>query len=162
LSISPSGYGYWQHNIVRTGYPNKNLNAHLAIKAVLAGGDASKLDGEQTFYLDYLRKYINKDRSDTMAYGYYWVFGPDSTTTFGVMDQYVKNKQIILNAFYGAPTETMTARQSTLESLRDEAFTKIIMGSSPVDAFDTFVRDWKRQGGDDITKEVNDWYKKTH
>jgi putative aldouronate transport system substrate-binding protein len=162
MSISPSGYGYWTHNIVRTGYPNKNLNAHLALKAVLAGGDASKLDGEQTFYLDYLRKYINRDRADTMAYGYYWVFGPEPTTTFGVMDQYVKNGQIMLNAFYGPPTETMTARQSTLESLRDETFTKIIMGSSPVDAFDTFVRDWKRQGGDDITKEVNDWYKKTH
>jgi putative aldouronate transport system substrate-binding protein len=76
------------------------------------------------------------------------------------MDQYVKNNQILLDAFYGAPTESMTAYQSTLESLRDEAFTKIIMGSSPISAFDTFVQNWKRQGGDAITKEVNAWYKK--
>jgi putative aldouronate transport system substrate-binding protein len=31
--------------------------------------------------------------------------------------------------------------------------------ASPISAFDTFVADWKRQGGDAITKEVNDWAK---
>jgi putative aldouronate transport system substrate-binding protein len=30
---------------------------------------------------------------------------------------------------------------------------------SPISTFDTFVRDWKAQGGDTITKEVSDWYK---
>ena len=75
------------------------------------------------------------------------------------MDYYVKNNLILFNAFYGAPTETMVSRLSTLEDLRNEVFTKIIMGASPIDAFDTFVRDWKRQGGDDITREVNEWAK---
>jgi putative aldouronate transport system substrate-binding protein len=43
--------------------------------------------------------------------------------------------------------------------MRDEVYTKIVMGASPISAFDTFVTDWKRQGGDAITKEVNEWAK---
>jgi putative aldouronate transport system substrate-binding protein len=64
-----------------------------------------------------------------------------------------------LNPFTGAPTRTMNSRLSNLNDLRDEVFTKIIMGTSPLSDFDVFVQDWKRQGGDDITREVNEWYK---
>jgi putative aldouronate transport system substrate-binding protein len=159
LSISPSGYSYWLHNIVISGIPNKNLNAHLILKSALASKDTSKLDAEQKLYYDWLTRYINNDRTDTLAFGYYWVFGPEEGTTFSVMDKYVKNNQILLNAFYGAPTQTMVSRQSTLDAMRDEVFTRIIMGSSPISAFDTFVSDWKRQGGDTITQEVNEWLK---
>jgi putative aldouronate transport system substrate-binding protein len=35
----------------------------------------------------------------------------------------------------------------------------VIKGSKKVDDFDAFVKDWKAQGGDQITKEVNAWYK---
>jgi putative aldouronate transport system substrate-binding protein len=159
LSISPSGYAYWQLNPVSTGTPNKNLNAHLALKEALPIKNTSRLDSEQKGYYDWLTRYINNDRADTLAFGYYWVFGPEEGTTFSVMDKYVKNNLILLNAFYGSPTNTMVSRQSTLDDMRDEVFTKIIMGASPISAFDTFVADWKRQGGDAITKEVNDWAK---
>jgi putative aldouronate transport system substrate-binding protein len=53
----------------------------------------------------------------------------------------------------------MAAYESTLKSMRDEVFTKIVMGASPLGEFDTFVANWKRQGGDAITKEVNEWAK---
>lgn len=51
-------------------------------------------------------------------------------------------------------TKTMESRWPTLEKLETETFLKIIMGAEPVEAFDKFVEDWKRQGGDIITKEV--------
>jgi putative aldouronate transport system substrate-binding protein len=159
--MSASQYNYWQHSPFGTNRPDKNLQAHLALKDAFATKDASKLDSEQQMYHNFLSKYLNNDKADTLAYGYYWVFGPQPESSFAVIDGYVKNKQIMLNAFYGAPTETMAARESSLKTLRDEVFTKIIMGSSPISAFDTFVQDWKRQGGDAITKEVNDWAK-TH
>jgi hypothetical protein len=38
-------------------------------------------------------------------------------------------------------------------------FLKIIVGKSSIDEFDNYVSQWKNLGGEQITKEVNDWYK---
>ncbi|MNL80521.1 hypothetical protein D3C87_2073990 [compost metagenome] len=51
-------------------------------------------------------------------------------------------------------------KNAILEKKRDEVFFKIIMNQVSVDEFDKFVADWKKLGGDQITKEVNDWYAK--
>ena len=45
-----------------------------------------------------------------------------------------------------------------LETMRDEIYTKIIIGESSIDDFDTFVADFNKLGGDDMTAEVNEWY----
>lgn len=42
--------------------------------------------------------------------------------------------------------------------MESEAFLKIIYGQESPDSFDSFVEKWKSSGGDDITKEVNEWY----
>jgi len=60
--------------------------------------------------------------------------------------------------FIGAPTKTMKNRDEFLRKLENETFTKIIYGDASPDSFDEFVRKWKSSGGDEITKEVNDWY----
>ena len=52
----------------------------------------------------------------------------------------------------------MVERNATLQAMEEEVFTNIIMGA-PIDTFDKFVEDWKNLGGDDITKELNEWYK---
>jgi putative aldouronate transport system substrate-binding protein len=41
-----------------------------------------------------------------------------------------------------------------------ELFTKIITNKASVDEFDQFAKDWNSLGGEQITKEVNDWYAK--
>jgi putative aldouronate transport system substrate-binding protein len=51
-------------------------------------------------------------------------------------------------------TKTMESKWATLKKLEDEAFLKIIMGVAPVSSFDDFVKNWKAQGGDQITAEV--------
>lgn len=60
--------------------------------------------------------------------------------------------------FTGAPTPTMQSKMEYLNTMELETLTKIIYGELPVDDFDKFVQDWKSGGGDDITKEVNEWY----
>lgn len=55
-----------------------------------------------------------------------------------------------------AQTKTMQTRWSNLKKLEDETFLKIIMGSAPIEEFDAFVEKWYQQGGDQITKEVNE------
>ncbi|GGD50621.1 extracellular solute-binding protein [Paenibacillus nasutitermitis] len=66
----------------------------------------------------------------------------------------------VRSGYAGPPTPTQVEKGASLLKLTDETFTKIIMGSASVDAFDKFAEDWKKLGGNDILKEVNDWYAK--
>ncbi len=43
---------------------------------------------------------------------------------------------------------------TSLEKKENDIFLKIIIGEEPIDAFDTFVEEWKAEGGDAITAEV--------
>lgn len=54
-------------------------------------------------------------------------------------------------------TPTMVEQWATLQDLEMETFTQIITGQAPVDAFDNFVKQWYDLGGDQITKEVNEF-----
>lgn len=55
--------------------------------------------------------------------------------------------------FYGI-TETMKTNNANLGTLEEEAFVAIVTGAKSIDEFDTFVQEWKQQGGDQITQEV--------
>jgi putative aldouronate transport system substrate-binding protein len=61
----------------------------------------------------------------------------------------------VYSVFYGM-TRTMETKWATLEKLENETFLKIIVGDLPVSAFDDFVAQWKKLGGDQITAEVSD------
>ncbi|REE66657.1 aldotetraouronic acid ABC transporter substrate-binding protein /aldotetraouronic acid ABC transporter substrate-binding protein [Paenibacillus taihuensis] len=63
--------------------------------------------------------------------------------------------------FNGASTKTMTDKWSLLFKSETETFLKIIYGKASPGEFDTFVEKWKENGGEQITKEVNDWYQST-
>lgn len=51
-------------------------------------------------------------------------------------------------------TKGMETKWANLKKLEDEVFLRIVTGSASIDEFDKFVIDWKKQGGDEITKEV--------
>lgn len=50
----------------------------------------------------------------------------------------------------------MSRRQASLDKIEAETLTKVIQGSS-IAEFDTFVKEWKSAGGDQVTREVNEW-----
>ncbi|WP_409345880.1 extracellular solute-binding protein [Paenibacillus sp. MBLB4367] len=75
-----------------------------------------------------------------------------------IIDLIIKEDRFVPNQFYTTPTATMAERNEQLKKLRNETFVKIVTGNLGLDAFDKYVADWKKQGGDIITKEVNDWY----
>ncbi|MDG0790291.1 hypothetical protein OMP38_05080 [Cohnella ginsengisoli] len=70
-----------------------------------------------------------------------------------------KKDRFYFDEFYGAPTPTMGDKLSVLQAKQAEVWTKIILGA-PVSEYDKFIAEWKKLGGDQITAEVNDWYKK--
>ena len=66
------------------------------------------------------------------------------------------NKVDVYSLIYGQ-TDSMPSKWSNLSKLEDEIFLKIVMGAEDIDAFDTFVEQWKEQGGDQITAEVAEY-----
>ncbi|BBH19055.1 hypothetical protein Back11_04000 [Paenibacillus baekrokdamisoli] len=73
-----------------------------------------------------------------------------------VMSQIDIRKQ---NYFTGAATPTMITKWNLLRQSELETFNKIIYDKLPITAFDQFVSSWKANGGDQVTTEVNDWFK---
>lgn len=62
------------------------------------------------------------------------------------------------NLFNASPTKTMLSRSEYLNKLELETYLKIVYGEMDIDAFDTFVEQWYKLGGEKITEEVNEWY----
>lgn len=59
----------------------------------------------------------------------------------------------VYSVTYGL-TDTMQTKWANLKKLEDATILKIVLGQAPVSSFDDFVKQWKSQGGDQITAEV--------
>lgn len=80
-------------------------------------------------------------------------------SSLSVINYYVTSKNFVANEYYGVQTDNMLSFMPTLTTMRDETFTRIINNAESVDKFDEFVNNWRKLGGDQITKEVNEWAK---
>ncbi|WP_019423406.1 extracellular solute-binding protein [Paenibacillus sp. OSY-SE] len=67
-------------------------------------------------------------------------------------------RHAIHDAFLGSPTPTMLKKWGELTGPR-ELFVKIVLGVAPIESFDAYAQQWKQNGGSQVTKEVNEWYK---
>lgn len=151
--VTPEGIAVWQYQIIGYEPAMKNLVAHNNVLSALSTGDLSVLNAEERGYYDRIMLY--RTQNDRNFWGDERIFG--SPSSFDVVAKHVADKSYILDGFYGAYTPTMVERLATLDAMEDEVFTKIVMGE-PIEAFDKFVADWKKLGGDQITREVNEWY----
>ncbi|MFC3800805.1 extracellular solute-binding protein [Cohnella sp. GCM10012308] len=153
-NTSADGSGIWQNTPIQSNRAFKNLDGHLNLSAVLKGTKPeSELTPEEKTNLTSVKKYLDGDVS------FYWVnqiFGENGSLQ--VIDTYKQNDLGFNNAFYGPLTETMKNRSASLEKLSLETFTKMIMGSAKAGDFDTYVANWNKGGGEQMTKEVNEWY----
>lgn len=91
---------------------------------------------------------------------YYTTPGAPKEVAQAQLDQW-KNIETfgIPNPAVAALTPTMESKIADLDKYSLETFVKIVRGDEPLDTFDTFVEEWKKRGGEQITKEVNEWYK---
>ncbi|MCD9022539.1 extracellular solute-binding protein [Cohnella silvisoli] len=128
----------------------QNINIYLNIKDAAANGAELSYDAKDNY--DQIQKFLAGDKS---FWGTYRWAGEEGSLS--VLDLYDTEKRIQFNEFYGAATDTMTAKMASLDKIRLETFTRIIMGSASIDEFDKFVSQWNSLGGADITQEVNDW-----
>lgn len=153
MPVENGGVGVWKFSPVTPYPPLKNYDAFMAIDNARKAGDMSVLEGEPKVIQGNIDAFAE---GDTSQWGWEKIYGVDGV--FGVLDGYIQNDQLLREKFVGAPTETMVERLSTLEKMEVEAFVKIIMGESSIDAYDEFVENWYNLGGEQITSEVNEWY----
>lgn len=97
---------------------------------------------------------------------YYDVLAAGEKPTRDVYNNYLKrvvslklltdNKAKIkeVNPVYFGQTESMKLKWANLLTMENEAYLKILTGEKPIDYFDTFVSEWEKAGGTEITKEV--------
>jgi len=147
------GNNYWLLNPLRVGKQSDN-NGEILPKAIENKDESILETADQKTRYARAMQYVE---GDTNMWWEYLISGPHGA--FSHVPEIQKNKQYLQNKYYGAPTPTMADRQEILTKKRDEIFIKIIMNQVSVDEFDKFVAEWKKLGGDEITKEVNEWYK---
>lgn len=87
------------------------------------------------------------------------MFGTSEHTPMTVLGNAVDGDRLFYDAFYGAQSELMLERWSTIKDEQKIAFTKIITGEVDVEAgFNEWLETYDSLGGNDITQDVNDWY----
>jgi len=119
--------------------------------------DITKFSGADNFIYEEIMKFRD-DSKYVSGWTFDRIFGPKSSQE--ILFNYTQNKELAITQYYGAPTPAMVSQKPALDKLELEEFTKIIMGASSPDAFDAFVANWKKLGGDQIMKEINDELKK--
>ncbi len=151
----PDAESVWQLSLVQPAPARKNLEIYRTLDEVRRTGDKSKLTGEAKAIQKKLEAYESGSKKEFALWGWERIYGPEGSER--VVDQYNKGRQFLPDKFEGPPTATMVERQTTLESMQNEVFIKVILGA-PIEEFDRFVQDWNKLGGEQITKEVNDYF----
>ncbi len=127
----------------------------VRIIEALETGDISSLT-DTTAKMTY-DKCLDYQQNGTLEnYPYYKMYGPG-----GSLAEIAKYdaSEYITNLFATAQTETMAKSWNELLQLEFSTYSGIINGTMTIDEFDMFVTTWKEMGGEEITKEVNEWYK---
>lgn len=151
----PDAESVWQLSLVQPAPAKKNLEIYRTLDEVRRTGDKSKLTGEAKAIQQKLDAYESGSKKGFALWGWERIYGPEGSER--VVDQYNKGHQFLPDKFEGPPTATMVERQTTLENMQNEVFIKVILGA-PIEEFDRFVQDWSKLGGEQITKEVNDYF----
>lgn len=85
-----------------------------------------------------------------------WGFVFAFMRSFPKTNYYVDNEMFRFDAYLGAPTPTQRSVGAVLEQREEEVLLNIIAGRSPVSAYDDFISEWLRLGGEQVIREVNE------
>lgn len=135
---------------------NQYIQIHDAVQRYLAGEevDTSEL-GKNVSKFNSCVNWVEKQDPNGVGD---WLQQGNERSTYGIAKEYVDKKQYVQDAMWGAPTPTLQSAGSTLNDILIEGFTKIIIGSQPIDYFDTLVEQWLTAGGNQATEEINEIY----
>ena len=142
---------------------DRNMRNHIVVTEAVDKRDTSLLENvdQEKLYKDIINYMENMDTLTIDEQAAAWgghagAYGP--TSVYGRLKYYGDNDMYNVDPFYGAATPAMLEYAGTLKSNTAEMILLIMTGDKPIDYFDEFVTNWKALGGDEMTKEVNEWY----
>jgi putative aldouronate transport system substrate-binding protein len=130
---------------------------NTALRNAIAERDPTAIqdDPEQMIYYTNAMGYL--DGTNLVGYRSYGTFGPGGGQQ--IMQEWYNRGLYKWDGFFGPNTPAMNTRLGDLNSKRQEYFTRIIVGDMDVeDGFQEWIDYWNKNGGRQITQEVNEWY----
>src|SRR5699024_10082424 len=138
-----------------TPYPVlKNLEAYRDLEYARQRGDDSTLHGEAKAIHERITAYLQEGE----RIGWGWLKTYDSDGAYSILDQFLKNDQILFDKFISPPTETMMELDNILMNRQLDYYQNIILGNT-INDFDSYVQDWQEIGGNRMTEEINNIYR---
>lgn len=104
---------------------------------------------------DKMMDYYNGNKSNIVGWEHIIMF---MEAFKNIEDYYGGENALLYDGYTGPVTSSIARRLPLINQLRDEAFIAFIMGDKSFDEWDSFVAEWYAVGGEDMTKDVNDWY----
>lgn len=148
---------YYQENVdptarplaINVDYYDALFRCYEDIRSALSGEKDSNDLGivEGSFYEScyrYQRTRNNSSWEDWAAY-------TSRITACSILSE---GKIKTIEALHVSDTKTMKTKWWNLKKLEKQAYLEIVTGEKPLGYFDEFVREWKAQGGEEITKEM--------
>lgn len=126
----------------------KNCETAINLKNAFATGDTSALTAEELYNYNEL---VDNPKESAIYRSAYLTWMGEFKQLNEMLDTLVYDK------YKGPVDTTYSAMMNTLQEFETETFVNMIMGKKSIDDFEQFVQDWYAQGGEMVTKTVNDW-----
>ncbi len=149
----------WNLALCQAYRPINNINNYRLLKKWNETGDQSYFDQVTALGKNFYNSGMRYKNEGALDQWFWWIMiCPEySNPAMEICSTNIEENNLQPNLFYGVPTTTMDTSWKLLCEKQAQAYQSIIMGGS-IDDFDKFVDEWNAMGGEQITKEVNEWY----
>lgn len=146
-----------QYRLVACWEPWRNMQSCYRVWDAIASNDESKLEtvNDKDMY-EIVTGFLD-GTVDRSRIGYALVNAPEAST-YSICDEMNKEGRIILSQYTTITPAHISEKLVTLDKKVMDTMLSVICGED-ISAFDEAVEYWKANGGEEITKEINQWYK---
>jgi putative aldouronate transport system substrate-binding protein len=152
---SPSGDEIWQLACPVRADDNvrRGIGVHESVMGFQNGSmSKDQMVPEAVGVSERAEAYRNGDR--TM---WSWDYIYKENGSMSVVKSYFDNNQFKENMFFGPISDDLSRKTAALAKLVDETYINIVKGAD-ISEFDKARDQWLSIGGDEYTKQVNEWY----
>lgn len=166
-------YSGWKTALIQLTSPTESIDSIADIHEAVKNGNTDSLSTSRKLSADPILSYLNAVEDGTLqdklaeddadvesGISNYTVWGDDLGGGITML-QLIEEGNFNYSAYNYVPTDEMSNAFSTLNSMTVETIVKIITGQS-VDSYDDFLKSWESLGGEESTKEAQEWYDANH
>ncbi len=163
----------WKTALIQLTSPTESIDCVSDIHEAVKNMNTDNLSESRKLSADPIISYLNAVSDGTLkdklasddadvetGISNYTVYGDDLGGGITML-QLIDEGNFNYSAYNYVPTDEMSNAFSTLNSMTVETIVKIITGQS-VDSYDDFLKSWESLGGEESTKEAQEWYDANH